>query len=580
MASLIVNRSAQVALRTLDSARDRVAQAQDRLGTGLKIQSPAQNAAFFLVAATTRSDVVVTQGVRENLVQVDSAIATSFAGLGSLRNNLDNIRSAIIAGENAGYDNGLNGVIQGEIDVIRDTIQATQIGGMNFLADGGALNVVTALTRRADGGLKTQVLTVQSLALDKQAQGVGEGQELIPADAIYDLTSGGSVIRFGSRYKVTSLTTDNIARNNGAFNAYRDGPGAADPAPQIVHPNGSNKQWLLSEYSDDFRTRRGTGNSVFGFGGNDRLISGTNNSVLVGGSGDDYIVGGRNGDRAFGGEGDDFVRVTRNGNIADGGAGNDRVAGGNGAEILYGGSGDDLITGGGGADTIIGGSGSDDIRAGGGADLIYEGFDSGSDSIRLNGGGGTVFYEGDASRYSINIINGSRFTVTDNVTGDVDDIRNGTPADLVFGVAPPADPDTPVPADFTEAIRVDFATLADPVNGQSARDAASFITLVRALDPDNSGYTVEGALAILDSALQKLNFGESQLGSIQKTIQRAMSSADLLTDSLNEGISDLVEVDYAEESAILASAQVQEQLAVDGLRLSAERSSLVLRLFS
>ncbi|MEM1381063.1 MAG: flagellin [Pseudomonadota bacterium] len=579
MGSLIVNRSAQVALRTLDTARARLTEAQDRLGTGLKVRGPADNAAFFLVAATTRSDVVITKGIRENLVQVDGALTTSFSGIRTLRNGLDNIRSAIVAGEQAGFANGLDRVIQGEIGVIEDTIRATQAGDLNFLSTGPNLNVITSVSR--DGGsFKAQVTSIPSLRLDEQSAGLGPGQELIEADAVFDLTAGGSVVRFGNRYKVSSQTNANVARNNAAFNAYRDGPVAADPAPLIVHPGGTNKQWLLSEFSDDFRTRNGSDNSVFGFGGNDRLVSGTNNSVLSGGAGDDLIIGGRNGDRAFGGSGDDFVRVTRNGNIASGGAGNDRIQGGGGAEILFGGSGDDLITGGNGNDTIIGGSGDDEIRGGNGADLIYEGLGSGSDRIRLQGGGGTIFYAGPASQYTVTVLNATRFTVTDLTNGDVDDIRNGTPAVLVFDTPPPADPATPVPADFLENIRVDFETLTDPLSGPGARDAASFLALVKALDPAESGYNVPGALAILDSALQKLNFGESQLGSLQKTIQRAMQSADLLTDQLDQGIAALVEADYAEESARLAAAQVQEQLAADGVALSSGRTSLVLQLFS
>jgi len=580
MGSLIVNRAAQVALRTLGSVQRAGEQAQQRISTGLKVQSAKDNAAFFLVATKTRSDVVVTKGIRESLVSVEGAIEVSFTGLRQIRQNVANIRDGIIAGEQAGYNNGLDKVIADQIRSIGKTIRATQAQDINFLSEGPGINIITALTRDSGGGLNAQVTSIQSLALDRQVSGIPENSEVIPADEVFDLTGGGSVIRFGGRYKVTSLTTDNIARNGAAFNAYRNGPADADPAPRLLHPTGSNKQWLLSEYSDDFRTRSGTGNSVFGFGGNDRLVSGANNSVLVGGAGDDLIVGGRNGDRAFGGEGNDTVRVTRAGNIAFGGSGDDNVSGGGNAEILYGGSGNDRVNGGNGDDIIIGGSGSDDIRGGNGNDQIYEGLDSGSDVIRLQGGGGTVYYEGDVGRYTINVINANRFTVTDNITGDVDDIRNGTPADLVFGVAPPDDPDTPLVSDFVENNRVDFGTLTDPNSGESAREAASFMTLINNLDPTVDGYNVKGALEILLSAEQKLNFGESQLGSIQKTIQRAMESARLLTDGLEQGIAALVEADLAEESAILASSQAQEQLAIDSLGIANGRGSTILSLFS
>jgi len=579
MASLIGKRSAQVALRALRDAQGNTVATQNRLASGLKVASSSDNPAYFLVASETRGDIAVNRGIRENLTSIDSALTVAFTGIGAIRGSLDNIRSAIIAGESAGYDNGLDRVIREQIEMIRDTITATTSADQNFLSAGGDETVITAITQSSNSGLDVQTLLVRSLELDRREASPTEGVEIIPASEVFDLSGGGSVVRFGNRYKVTSLATGNVARDNASFNAYRDGPADADPAARIVHPTGPAKQWLLSASSDDFRTRSGTGNSVFAGDGNDRLNSGTNNSVLVGGAGDDLIQGTRNGDRIWGDDGDDFLRVTRAGNIAVGGSGDDDLRGGGSAEVFYGGVGNDDIRTSGGADIIVGGSGDDDIRSGNGNDLIYEGLNSGSDDIRLGGGGGTVFYEGDASRYTINVINGTRFTVTDNVTGDVDDIRNGTPADLVFNTAPPAEPDRPVPANFLDAFNIDYATLTDPTSGEAVRNSLSFMALVEFLDPETPGYDTVGALQVLETALQKLNFGEAQLGSIQTRIRRSMESSRSLTDSLEQGVSALVETAYDEESARLASAQVQEALAVESLGISNQRAQIVLNLF-
>ena len=73
----------------------------------------------------------------------------------------------------------------------------------------------------------------------------------------------------------------------------------------------------------------------YGGGGNDRLIGGLRNDVLIGGTGRDRIKGGRGRD------------------LLIGGTGRDRLAGGAGNDTLYPGSGAEAVDGGAGSDTII-----------------------------------------------------------------------------------------------------------------------------------------------------------------------------------------------------------------------------------
>lgn len=84
-----------------------------------------------------------------------------------------------------------------------------------------------------------------------------------------------------------------------------------------------------------------------------------------------YGFGGR--DKLFTGDGDDFIY---------GGKGNDRLNGGLGKDVLWGEEGADVIIGGGGNDTINGGLGNDTMTGGKGADkfLFYNNW--GRDTIR------------------------------------------------------------------------------------------------------------------------------------------------------------------------------------------------------
>ena len=91
-------------------------------------------------------------------------------------------------------------------------------------------------------------------------------------------------------------------------------------------------------------------NSLYGYGGNDRIEGGAGQDYVSGGEGNDHLYGGEDHDIVSGGEGED---------LADGGAGEDYIMGGEGNDRLYGGAGNDRIYGEAGADVVDGGQGED-----------------------------------------------------------------------------------------------------------------------------------------------------------------------------------------------------------------------------
>jgi Ca2+-binding RTX toxin-like protein len=85
--------------------------------------------------------------------------------------------------------------------------------------------------------------------------------------------------------------------------------------------------------------------------GNDRLLAGTEDALLVGGAGSDELVGGPDElDTLRGGPGADVLSAGPGGDVLDGEGG---------ADLLAGGGGDDELTGGAGTDVVLGGAGAD-----------------------------------------------------------------------------------------------------------------------------------------------------------------------------------------------------------------------------
>lgn len=87
------------------------------------------------------------------------------------------------------------------------------------------------------------------------------------------------------------------------------------------------------------------------------IRGGPGDDRLVGGSGNDLLIGEAGADRIQGGSGNDVLRGEAGADILHGGLGNDVLRGGFGNDVLIGGAGDDLLRGGPGRDRFYGGSG-------------------------------------------------------------------------------------------------------------------------------------------------------------------------------------------------------------------------------
>lgn len=119
------------------------------------------------------------------------------------------------------------------------------------------------------------------------------------------------------------------------------------------------------------------------------------------------------------------------------------------------------------------------------------------------------------------------------------------------------------------------------IGSPSRRESATLVELLDAVIPvTQDGFTVSGALEILDAAQDKVNRAFTELGFYEARLSRQRDYLFGITDSMEEGIASLVEADLAEESARLQARQVQTQLATQSLFIANQRPQSLLRLFN
>ncbi len=112
-------------------------------------------------------------------------------------------------------------------------------------------------------------------------------------------------------------------------------------------------------------------------------------------------------------------------------------------------------------------------------------------------------------------------------------------------------------------------------------EAASLLELLEAVVPvDQSGFSTEGALKVLDAAQAKANVAFAQLGIYERRLTSQQDYLDDLTDGLDQGVAALVEADLGEEAARIQSLQVQNELVIQALQIANQQPATVLQLFS
>ena len=81
MSSLLTNASAMTALQTLSQINKDLAATQSRVSTGQKVSTASDNAAYWSIATTMRSDNAALSAVQDALGLGASKVDTAYAGM-------------------------------------------------------------------------------------------------------------------------------------------------------------------------------------------------------------------------------------------------------------------------------------------------------------------------------------------------------------------------------------------------------------------------------------------------------------------------------------------------------------------
>ncbi|SOC45388.1 flagellin [Rhizobium subbaraonis] len=206
MTSILTNNAAMAALQTLRSINDSMEETQARVSSGLRVGTAADNAAYWSIATTMRSDNKALSAVEDALGLGAAKVDTAYAAMESAKDVVEEIKAKIVAATEEGVDKAK---VQEEIGQLQKQLmsiaQSASFSGENWIAgDAADKSVVSGFVRTAGG---TVAVTTTGYSLNDTATGNllfgGDGSGGI------DATSGivGTTIAFsgGSTFSVYTL---------------------------------------------------------------------------------------------------------------------------------------------------------------------------------------------------------------------------------------------------------------------------------------------------------------------------------------------------------------------------------------
>ncbi|PLK71719.1 flagellin [Rhizobium sp. TH135] len=220
MTSILTNIAAMSALQTLRSIGSNMEDTQARVSSGQRVGEASDNAAYWSIATTMKSDNMALSAVSDALGLGASKIDTAYAGMESAIDVVKEIKAKLVTATEEGVDKAK---VQEEIDQLQQQLmsiaESASFSGENWIAGGtdtatGAADVTVVSGFVRDAGNNVSVKTT-TYSLD--ATTAGEMTILFGGDATGAIDEVTGILgTVGSDWTTTTFTLPDGTTNSGA----------------------------------------------------------------------------------------------------------------------------------------------------------------------------------------------------------------------------------------------------------------------------------------------------------------------------------------------------------------------------
>ncbi|MFC7067222.1 flagellin [Brucella rhizosphaerae] len=187
MASILTNSSALTALQTLSSTNKSLETTQNRISTGLRIGEAADNASYWSIATSMKSDNKANSAVQDALGLGAGKVDTAYTAINDIKDQVDKMKSLLVSAQGASQEDQKK--VATELQAIQSQIKSSasnaNYAGSNLLVNDAAatsdLKVVASYNRT---GTTVTIDTVDVAAADVQVFADAAGTGGIAGDLV------------------------------------------------------------------------------------------------------------------------------------------------------------------------------------------------------------------------------------------------------------------------------------------------------------------------------------------------------------------------------------------------------------
>ncbi|WP_337183272.1 flagellin [Shinella sp.] len=166
MSSILTNTSAISALQTMRTINNDMETTQERISSGMRVGAAKDNAAYWSIATTMRSDNAALSAVQDALGLGAAKVDTAYAGVTAAIDVVKEIKAKLVTATEQGVDRAKVGEEVKQLqDQLRSIGAGAAFGGENWIAGGAAdATIVTGFTRGSDGTVKVTTASYDAAA--------------------------------------------------------------------------------------------------------------------------------------------------------------------------------------------------------------------------------------------------------------------------------------------------------------------------------------------------------------------------------------------------------------------------------
>jgi flagellin len=590
MSSIITNGSSIVALQTLRAVNANLTSTQQNVASGLRVSKASDNAAYWSIATTMRSDSKAVSAVSDALSMGAAKVDTAYAGMDAVVDVLGAFKAKLVAAKEDGVDKAK---IQTDLDQLKKQVvsiaNAASFSGENWLNtdvadiidnENNSASVVSSFTRNSNG---TVAVNQTDIHLSKTSLFNSTGGGILQHDPRDMESIGGMRLGYHQPDGTTDWSSSNTNWTQEAGFTFDfsgpitfDDPGdeisfevtvdADNPADNLPGPQETGKETPIT-------INRATVDAVYpSLNG---VISTYQQYIRV----LDYALGAAGSDASASEVRDyenkiipDRIAISTNENRANGLNGSYvQVSGASNTTDTRGGLVDNSAYSRRASTLILNFNGFQDFKDGGTAEGVTVSF-----NFSVNGA--------PQKSYSFD-----RKYVNDLLGKDTGLVETADEMVTVLQSLMSADwPDLII--ESNSATNVTLRT--DPnVDRRAGSDTSIGFTSINVsiepipkldfLDIDVAQFpdATDSYIEYIESASRRAIEGASVLGALQSRIDMQTEFAARMISTIDSGVGRLVDADMEEESSRLAAQQTQQQLAIQSLSIANNMPQSVLSLF-